>query len=269
MALDEQAMSFRAQGRSVAIPLRAILAFSVAREDKALISGAKGKIAEAAPYGIGFAVTMSRPAAYSLTLFYKDADGAVHGCVLVLPKDGGERIASSLAPQLSPTDYPKTGELAHPEAQHAPGIQMASESAKPSVEVALPSESIEGVPSAFPAAVYENLIKQLSQSGLFSHVWRAGDIHRASDSLVLRVDIQDWKKGSARGRGLGPFTGATTIKGSVSLEDRSGRAVFQGPVSGAKRTRGENIEAADSLAKHVRKALQKSHAWQAKTPADK
>lgn len=259
MVIDERAMTLRVHGHSSAVPLRSILAFSVVHDDKALISGTKGKLAQAAPYGIGFAVTMSRPTAETLTLFYRDSDGAIHGCVLVLPKDTEERVVSSLAAQLSPTDYPKTGNLISPETHHNPEIQitLTSRPTKPSVEVALPSASAGGIPSAFAAAVYENLIDQLTQSRLFDHVWREGDIGRAPDAMVLHVDIENWKKGSARGRGFGPFTGTTRIRSNITLVDASGRTVFQGKVDGTKRTNGENIEVTNSLAKHVQKAMEK------------
>jgi hypothetical protein len=261
LTFDEKAMNFDAHGHSTAIPHRSILAFSIVHDNKPLISGTKGKLAEAAPYGVGFAVTMSRPSVETLTLFYRDSYRAIHGCILVLPKDTGERVASALASvKLSPTDYPKTGNLMPSETQHEPGTQIAPASRLtiPSVEVTLPSERVDGIPSAFPVAVFENLIEQLTQSRLFAHVWRAGDIRITPDTLVLHVDIENWKNGSARGRGLGPFTGATVIKSSVTLEDASGRTVFQGEVDGAKRTNGESLEATNSLAKHARKALEKT-----------
>ncbi len=263
MALDEKAMTLHIQGDSTTIPLRSILAFSIVHGDKPLIRGTKGKLAESAPYGVGFAVTMTRPPAETLTLFYRDSYSATHGCVLVLPKDTGQGITSALTGLgLSPANYPKTGDLMPSESQQEPGIQLASASSltRPSVEVALPSESesIDGIPSAFPAAIYEDLIEQLTQSGLFAQVWRAGDIRRTPGTLVLHLDIENWKKGSARGRGLGPFTGATEIKSSITLEDRSGRTVFHEKVNGAKRTNGENLDATSSLAKHVRKALKKA-----------
>ena len=261
LGFDEKAMTFGVHDHSTAIPLRSILAFSILRGDRALISGAKGTLAQAAPYGIGFAVAMTRPSVETLTLFYSDSYRAIRGCILVLPKDTGERVVSAFTGVgLSPTDYPKTGGLKSSEPQRESGSQMTAASSlpKPSVEVTLPPESVGGIPSAFSAAVYEDLMEQLTQSGLFAHVWRAGDTRRTPDTLVLHVDIEDWKKGSARGRGLGPFTGATVMKSSVTLEDRSGRRVFQGKVGGAKRMKGESLEVTNSLAKHVRKALEKT-----------
>jgi len=272
LGFDEKAMTFDVHDHSTAIPLRSILAFSILHGDRAFISGAKGTLAQAAPYGIGFAVTMTRPSVETLTLFYSDSYRAIHGWILVLPKDTGERVVFALAGAgLSPTDYPKTGGLKSSEPQSEPEAQMAAASSltKPSVEVTLPSESVGDIPSAFPAAVYEDLMEQLTQSGIFAHVWRAGDTRRTPDTLVLHVDIEDWKKGSARGRGLGPFTGATVMKSNVTLEDRSGRRVFQGKVGGAKRMKGESLEVTNSLAKRVRKALEKTPDLQPNKQGDK
>ncbi len=270
MEIDGKAITLHVHDHATAIPLDSILTFSMVRGDKPLIHGAKGKLAEAAPYGVGFAVTMTRPSAETLTLFYRDSFGAIHGGVLVLPKDTEESVVSAFAGRRSPSGYPssvypKSGHLLLAEAKHEPEVQTlpAPRTIKPDVEVAPPSESVDGIPPAFAAAVFEDLIGQLTQSGQFSHVWREGDVRRTPDALVLHLDMESWKQGSARGRGFGPFTGATQIKSNVRLEDRSGQVVFQGKVDNAKRMKGESLDVADGLAKHVRKALEKAPALQA------
>ncbi len=262
LAFDEKTMTLNLlHGHSTAIPLRSILAFSVAHDDKSLIRGIKGQLAEAAPYGVGAVITSIRPSTDVLTLFYRDSDGAVQGCVLVLPKDTGKSVVSALASAgLSPMDYPKAGNLTPSETRREPEtrVALASAPAKPSIEVSLPSESVDGIPPAFVAAVFEDLIEQLTQSGLFARVWRAGDLRATADTMVLHTDMESWKKGSARERGLVPFTGATVIKTHITLADASGRTVFQGEVDGTKRTKGESLDVANSLAKHARKALEKT-----------
>ncbi len=261
LAFDENDMTLHVHDRSTSIPLRSILAFSIALDDKPLISGTKGKLAEMAPYGIGMAVTLTRPSAETLTLFYRDSNRAVHGCVLILPKEAKERVLSTLASaELTPGNYPKAGNLIASPPQPDPAAQMASApgSAKPSIEVTLPSESIDDIPSAFPSTLFEDLIEQLTQSNLFAHVWRAGDRRRTPDTLVLHADIQSWNKGSARKRGLVPFTGATAIKAGVTLTDASGRTVFQREVNGTKRMKGEGLEVTKDLAKNIRKELEKT-----------
>lgn len=268
LVFDDNTMTLDVHGHPTEIPLHSILAFSIVHGNKALISGTKGKIADAMPYGVGFAISMTRKPADTLTLFYRDSNYAIHGCVLVLPSGAGERVISTLANvRLSPTDYPKIVALIHSEAKYESGLQMVQTSrlTKPSVVVSLPSESADGIPSAFPAAVYENVIEQLTQSGLFAHVWHANDSHRTPDALVLNLDIEGWKEGSARGRAFGPFTGATEIKSSITLVGASGRTVFQGEVNGSKRTNGENLEVTNILAKHVRKVLGKASVLKAYT----
>lgn len=259
LVIDEKAITLQVHGHSTVIPLGSVLAFSLAPCDKPLISGTKGKVAQALPYGVGFAVKMSRPAAESLTLLYRDSSNALHGGVLVLPKDTGERVVSALAAKLSPADYPKTGNLVPSEPRREPGEQAAPtpKMAKPDIEVALPSESVDGIPSAVPAALFEDVIAQLTQSGHFEHVWRSGDTRSTRDTLILHLDVEGWKLGSARGRAFGPFTGTTAIQSNVTLEDRSGRVIFQGKADSSKRMDGENLEAANGLAKKVRKVLEK------------
>lgn len=260
LVFDEQAMALYESGQSTTIPLRSILAFSVTHGDKPLIGGTKGKLAGVTPYGIGFAITMTRPAADTLTLFYGDSNRAIHGCVLILPKDAGGRAVSALAAELGPSEYPKSGILTPVEAPAESGPRQVPSStpANPDVVVSLPSVGFEGIPAAFSAAVYENLIAQLTQSGRFANVWREGDIRRAPDAMVLHVHFETWKAGSPRKRGFGPFAGITKIESTVTLVDKSGQAIFHTKASGTKRSRGESLDAASSLAKHVRKALEKA-----------
>lgn len=261
LAFDEKAMTLNIHGHSTAIPLRSILAFSIAHDDKSLIRGIKGQLAEAAPYGVGAVIASIRPSTDVLTVFYKDAERALRGCVLVLPKDSGKGVVSALANAgLSPMDFPATGNLMTSETQPESETHVAPMPTpiKPSIEVTLPTESVDGIPPAFVADVFEDLIKQLTQSELFSNVWRAGDIRTTPDTLVLHIDIENWKKGNARERSLVPFTGATVMKTRITLVDASARAVFQGEVDGAKRMKGESLDVANSLAKHVRKALEKT-----------
>jgi hypothetical protein len=258
--IDKEAVTIRVHGHSTAIPLDSILAFSLVHGDKPLIHGVKGKLAEAAPYGVGFAVSMTRPSAETLSLLYRDSSNAIHGGVIVLPKDTEDRVIAALAVKLAPSDYPRMGNFVASGSPQEPQIQIApaSKRTKPDVEVTLPSESVDGIPFAVPAAVFESLIDQLTQSGRFAHVWRTGDSRITPDTLVLHLDMEMWKPGSARGRGLGPFAGATQIKSSVKVEDRSSRIVFQGKVDSAKRMKGESLDVAIGLAKHIRKALEKA-----------
>jgi hypothetical protein len=61
---------------------------------------------------------------------------------------------------------------------------------RPSLQVALLTESIDGIPAAFPVGAYEALVTELTASGLFEHVWRQGDSRIDSDVLTLHVNIR-------------------------------------------------------------------------------
>jgi hypothetical protein len=217
-------------------------------------------IASMAPYGAGQAITAIRPSADTFTLLYVDTYGAVHGCILILPKASGNRVTAVLAEsRIFPSEYPKSGLMGSAESafQQTPANERGGPHSQPSLEVALLTESVDGVPSEFAAAEYEYLVSQLADSGLFANVWRQGDVRRYAGDLVVHVDIRELKKGSARVRGLVPFAGATVIKANLTLTDAHGRTLFQTDVEGTKRTHGENLGAANSLAKKVRKELKK------------
>ncbi len=261
LTFDKSMMLFSAGADSVAIPRMSILAFSISHDNVALISGTKGKLAGMAPYGVGQAITAIRPSADTLTLLYRDSSSAIHGCILILPKGAGDAVVTALADaKILPTEYPKSGQFGLTEGalRTTPASNAEIKRSKPSVEVDLLTESADGVPSAFPIAEYEELISQLTDSGLFEKVWRQGDTRRNSGTLVLQVNINELKTGSARSRGLVPFTGATVIKTNVTLVDSSGRTVFQQNIKGSKRMRGESLDATASLAKEIRKELLKA-----------
>lgn len=61
----------------------------------------------------------------------------------------------------------------------------------------LPTESVDGIPPQFPIGLYEELVAQLSRSGMFENVWRQGEGRSDSDVLMLYVDIPQVKQGSA------------------------------------------------------------------------
>jgi hypothetical protein len=269
LVFDSAKMTFTAGETSVSVPLQSIRAFSFTRDSVALIGGTKGKIAGMAPYGVGQVITAIRPTAGTLTLLYVDKSQAVHGCILIVPKEAEDSLTTTLAKEkVSSSEYPKSGQWGLTMATSEIAVQNSAASdanPKPSVVVSLLTESVDGIPSAFPIAEYEELIAQLTDSGMFAKVWREGDVHRNPNALVLKVNIEDLKKGSARSRGLVPFTGATVIKTQVSLLDMAGHTLYQADIEGAKRMRGENLDATSGLAKKVKKELQKAPGLKAHT----
>ncbi len=157
LTFDRANMVFTAGEHSASIPLHTVLAFSISHDNVPLISGTKGKLAGMAPYGVGQAINATRPSADTLTLLYRDSFNALHGTVLILPKGAGDNVVTALAEtNITPSEYLKPGQFGSFEsspqtALHATEIQ----SSKPSIEVHLPTENVDGIPSAFPIVEYE------------------------------------------------------------------------------------------------------------------
>jgi hypothetical protein len=261
LVIDGNRLTF-IEGKSHAeVPLPLIRAFSIGHDNVALIGGAKGAIAGMAPYGAGQAITMIRPGVDTFTLLYLGDDHAVHGAVLLLPKGKGDKVTGALVKAgVSSPDYPKAGLAASSQGLRAGVLKVVKNfgaAPRRSVQVALPTESVDGIPPQFPIGLYEDLIAQLGKSGTFEKVWRQGDGRAGSDVLTLHVDILEVKKGSARLRGLVPFAGPTVIKAHIRLTDPSNRVLLDKDMSGAERLRGENIVAAKHLSKKIEKELVK------------
>jgi hypothetical protein len=262
LVIDGNRLTF-IQGKSHAeVPLHLIRAFSIGHDNVALIGGAKGAVAGMAPYGVGPAITMIRPGVDTFTLLYVGDDRAVHGAVLLLPKGKGDKVTGVLVKAgVSSHDYAQTGLAASSQGLSTATLKLVKDlgeaQVRRSVQVAFPTESVDGIPPQFPIGLYEDLIAQLSKSGTFENVWRQGDGRADSDVLTLHVDILRVKKGSARLRGLVPFAGPTVIEAHVRLTDPSNRVLLDKDMNGAERLRGENIVATKHLSKKIEKELAK------------
>jgi hypothetical protein len=262
LVIDGNRLTF-IQGKSHAqVPLHLIRTFSIGHDNVALIGGAKGAVAGMAPYGAGQAITMIRPGVDTFTLLYMGDDHTVHGAVLLLPKGKGDKVTGVLVKAgVSSEDYPQTGLAGSSQGLSTGALKLVKDlgeaQVRRSVQVALPTESVDGIPPQFPIGLYEDLLAQLSKSRTFENVWRQGDGRADSDVLTLHVAILQVKKGSARLRGLVPFAGPTVIKAHVRLTDTSNRVLLDEDMTGAERLRGENIVATKHLSKKIEKELAK------------
>jgi hypothetical protein len=273
LVIDGSRLTFIHGKSHVEVPLHLIRAFSIGHDNVALIGGAKGVVAGLAPYGAGQAITMIRPGVDTFTLLYVGADHAMHGAVLLLPKGKGYKVTGVLVKGgASAQDYPQTGPAASLQGLSTGTLKLVKDlgeaQVRRSVQVALPTETVDGIPPQFPIGLYEDLIAQLSKSGAFENVWRQGDARADSDALTLHVDILQLKKGSARLRGLVPFAGPTVIKARVRLTDASNRVLLDKDMSGAERLRGENIVATKHLSKKIERELAKLPAIKPPNPKE-
>ncbi len=259
LVVDRETMSFTTASSTVEIRLRSIKAFSISHDDVPLIGGTTGAIASVAPYGVGQAVTLVRPAADTFTLVYTDSRQAVHGSVLLLPKGRGDEVSAVLAKVgLFPRAYPQSGPIPVGSISKKSLKQdMEKRGNASSIRVTLLTESVPDIPAAFPVAVYENLLSQLTSSLMFQKVWRQGDTRADSDVLTLHVNILEFKKGNARTRGLVPFLAPTVLKATIQITDGSNKVIFSKQINAAKRMHGENMSVTNSFAKKVKSELLK------------
>lgn len=109
----------------------------------------------------------------------------------------------------------------------------------------------------FKAAIYENLVKELTRTKRFSTVLRSGD-RRAGDTsnlLVLKTTVESFTPGSETKRAVTSVMGATKLKVRVQLRTRDGEEVLERIVDGNVRFFGTNLKAANNLARQAAKAL--------------
>jgi hypothetical protein len=259
LELNDQSMTFVTGNSRMVLPLQSIRAFSVVRDNVELIPGLPGLLLSFAPKGAGQVSAVFRLNSDTLTLLYVDDNHAVHGSVLLLSKGKGNNVIQTLAKiGLSPRDYPQSGPIAMEAVdKEASPVQTDKKQGRPSLQVVLLTESIDGIPAAYPVGTYEALVTQLTASGLFENVWRQGDSRIDPDALTLHVKIRTLKKGSARVRGMVPFVTPTTLKADVQLTDTAHKVIFDKEIDAAQRTRGENMLVVETLGNKVKKELMK------------
>ena len=248
-------LTFRTATAAARISLASATGFSVEQETRALLGGAAGRLLLLAPFGSGRAISMIRTGVETITLRYTDGRGGEHGCVLILPKGDGAKFAEMLE-----TDGVKRGAL--PTATEAaeekhPLARGPAAWANAVIEIRPVAGGDPQLPDEFRVSIYEQLFEELWKTGQFQHVYRAGDrdAETKPDRLRLIVTIDTFKMGNERVRTLTAFGGSTVIKANVQVLDKDRHALVVKDLTGTVRGYGENIDAADSLARRVAKLL--------------
>jgi hypothetical protein len=113
------------------------------------------------------------------------------------------------------------------------------------------------LPPEFRMAVYEDLIAQLTKTGLFQHVYRNGDrdAAAATDLVILRTKVEGFKQGSERQRAVTTVTGKTSINVKMQVEGRDGHVLLDQDLQGKVRFFGGNLRATFDLSKKVAKIV--------------
>jgi hypothetical protein len=116
------------------------------------------------------------------------------------------------------------------------------------------------LPPEFRAAVYENLIGEVTKSGKFQHVYRSGD-RAAGDAaglVIVRMKVMGFKQGSQRTREVTTVAGATTVALGVQVSRRDGNLLLDREVEGKVRFFGGNLRATNDFSKKVAAILRQS-----------
>jgi hypothetical protein len=117
-----------------------------------------------------------------------------------------------------------------------------------------------GLDPSFGAAIYENLLEELTKTGQFKQVFRSGD-RNANDLpglLTLKTTVQKYTPGSETRRAVTTVSGATKLNVRVQLVTREGQVVQEHVVDGNVRFIGGNLRATHNLAHNVAATLKKS-----------
>jgi hypothetical protein len=117
-----------------------------------------------------------------------------------------------------------------------------------------------GLAPSFGAAIYENLLEELSKTERFKQVFRSGDrnANDVPDLLILKTTVQKYTPGSETRRAVTTVSGATKLNVRVQLVTREGQVVQEYLVDGNVRFIGGNLRATHNLAHNVAVTLKRS-----------
>lgn len=117
-----------------------------------------------------------------------------------------------------------------------------------------------GLDPSFGAAIYENLLEELTKTEQFKQVFRSGDrnANNAPGLLILKTTVQKYTPGSETRRAVTTVSGATKLNVRVQLVTREGQVVQEHVVDGNVRFIGGNLRATHNLAHNVAATLKKS-----------
>jgi TATA-box binding protein (TBP) (component of TFIID and TFIIIB) len=119
----------------------------------------------------------------------------------------------------------------------------------------------------FKAAIYENLLRELTKTKQFGSVFRSGDRNATAvnNLLSLKTTVEAYTPGSETRRAVTTVSGATKLKVRSQLFTADGQMVLERVVDGNVRFFGSNLRATHNLAHNIAEALR--HAALPEAPA--
>ena len=256
LSIHDDVLRFQRDNSSTSqVSISSIQNIILGEQDKQ-IGGVPMMMGKAAiPYGGGRMVSLFSHKKYdSLTIEYLDTSSGFHGAIFRLAKGQGEIFKNALIAHGA-----NSGQSENP----AP-LQSTPEQ---SLETQLWSVQVDRVDAGdttldpcFSDAIYENLLRKLSNSKQFKDVFRSGDRNAkdATGVLVLKTIVEKYSRGSETQRAVTTVTGATKLKVHFQLITRSGRIVLERTVKGNVRFFGDNLGATNKVANNTAKILKRS-----------
>ncbi|MEG9438562.1 hypothetical protein JAO29_20670 [Edaphobacter sp. HDX4] len=228
-----------------------ILSISLGEQDKQ-VGGVPMMLGKAAlPYGGGRVISLFSHKKYdSVALEYVDDRGGLHGVVFRLPKGKAEGFRSTLIAERA--------HVTQSAVQNSVNERVPTQNW--SVQVDRVDPAATTLDSCFSNAIYEDVVRQLNESKQFDDVFRSGDrdANSASAILILKVKVEKYSPGSETRRAVTTVSGATKIKVRIQLVAPNGQVVLERTAAGDVRFMGDNLKAAEKVAKNTAKLLKRS-----------
>lgn len=121
----------------------------------------------------------------------------------------------------------------------------------PPMEVKMIQNGEVALPTEFQVALYEDLIQELQNKGVFRQVYRDGDqnANDVPDLVILQTTVTAFKKGSELQRDVIHVAGATTMTVHCQFTAKNGTILLQRDIEGKVRLIGDNLKATNDFAK--------------------
>jgi hypothetical protein len=196
-----------------------------------------------------------------LTVVYRDLSGGLHAAVFALPKNYGEGMLAALIAQGGHVGEPEKSVSSADAVASPTGNQRTKLSAAVAIVVEPVSPGRTKIPAEFRMAIYEELVEQLREAGIFRQVFRAGDREavRNSDLVTLRTTVAEFNEGSERTRELTYYAfGRTKIAVDVQVLGADGNVLVNQKATGRVLAVVENLEASHFVAENIRRQLSRN-----------
>ncbi len=197
-----------------------------------------------------------------LTVLYRDSSGGLHAAVFALPKNYGDGMLAALIAQGGHLgEVEKSVSSAAAVVSSSRGKQRTKLSPATAIVVEPVSPGATKIPAEFRMAIYEDLVEQLRESGMFRQVYRSGDREATKNSelVTLRATVADFNEGSERTRELTYYAfGRTKIAVDVQVLSGDGNVLVNQKVTGRVLAVVENLEASHFVAENIRRQLSRN-----------